>query len=137
MKKLLITTVFTILCQLFCYYSYGQTDQKSINNSTNNYNLPPGVVLQMKGIKEKDLSYKLNSVDYQNNELAVNFLRKFSLEEINQMEIEKGKDYYYYKVANEYFLSLSDRVRKIYSYDELWYIYMFDQNLKNKLTTIK
>lgn len=135
MKKRLITTVFTILCALFCCNSNGQTNQKSINNS--NYNLPPGVVLNMKGIEEKDFSFKLNSLDYEKNELAVNFLRKFSSEEINQMETEKGKDYYYYKVANEYFLSLSEKIRKIYSYDELWHIYMFDQNLKNKLTTIK
>lgn len=133
MKKLLTTAVFTILCMFFCCHSYGQKNQKNINN----YNLPPGVVLNMKGIEEKDFSFKLNSIDYEKNELAVNFLRKFSSEEINQMDIEKGKDYYYYKVANEYFLSLSEKVRKIYSYDELWYIYMFDQNLKNKLSTIK
>ncbi|MBC5836280.1 hypothetical protein G6N05_15345 [Flavobacterium sp. F372] len=137
MKNLLIITVFTILCVLYCGTSYGQKNGGSINNSMKNYNLPPGVVLQMKGIEEKDLSFKLNSVDYEKNELVVNFLRKFSSEEIKQMEIEKGKDYYYYKVANEYFLSLSEKIRKIYSYDELWYIYMFDQNLKNRLTTIK
>lgn len=118
---------------LFCGISFGQTNQKNIKN----YNLPPGVVLHMKGIEEKDLSFKLNTVGYEKNDLADNFLRKFSSEEINQMETEKSKDYYYYKTANEYFLSLSEKIRKIYSYDELWYIYMFDQNLKNKLTSIK
>jgi hypothetical protein len=133
MKKLLITTVFTIWCLLFYCISFGQTNQKNIKN----YNLPPGVVLHMKGIEEKDFSFKLNTLDFEKNELADSFLRKFSPEEINQMETEKGEDYYYYKTANEYFLSLSNKVRKIYSYDELWYIYMFDQNLKNKLTTIK
>ena len=28
------------------------------------------------------------------------------------------------------------KLKKIY-YEELWYIYMFDQNLKRKLTTIQ
>jgi hypothetical protein len=102
-----------------------------------NYNLPPGVVLQKKGVEKKDLSYKLNLENFNNNPLADNFLRKFSADEIIQMENDKGEDYFYYKNANEYFMSLSNKVRKIFTYDELWYIYMFDQSLKNKLTNIK
>ena len=102
-----------------------------------NYNLPPGVVLQKKGVEKKDLSYKLNLENFNNNPLADNFLRKFSADEIIQMENDKGEDYFYYKKANEYFMSLSNKVRKIFTYDELWYIYMFDQSLKNKLTNIK
>lgn len=137
MKKLLIITVFTLLCFLFSGYTYGQNTERKTIHSTNNYNLPPGVVLGMKGVEEKDLSFKLNSNDFEKNEIADNFLRKFSSEEINQMNIEKGKDYYYYSEANEYFLSLSVKVRKIYNYEELWYIYMFDQSLKNKLISIK
>ena len=106
------------------------------NSIENNYNLPPGVVLQKKGVKQNDLSYKLNIVNYQNNQLADNFLRKFTSEEIIEMENNKGEDYFYYKKENEYFLSLSDKDRKIYTYDELWFIYMFDQDLKQKLTKI-
>jgi len=108
--------------------------QKAVDN---NYNLPPGVVLQKKGVEKKDLSYKLNLENYSTNQLADNFLRKFTKEELMQMENDKGEDYFYYKKANDYFMSLSDKVRKIYTYDELWSIYMFDQDLKQKLTNIK
>lgn len=108
--------------------------QKAVDN---NYNLPPGVVLQKKGVEKKDLSYKLNLENYSANQLADNFLRKFTKEELMQMENNKDEDYFYYKKANEYFLSLSNKVRKIYTYDELWFIYMFDQDLKQKLTNIK
>ncbi|MFY8067127.1 MAG: hypothetical protein RSE15_12060 [Flavobacterium sp.] len=105
--------------------------------ANNNYNLPPGVVLNKKGVEKKDLSYKLNLENFNNNPLADNFLRKFSTDEIIQMENDKGEDYFYYKNANEYFMSLSNKVRKIFTHDELWYIYMFDQSLKHKLTNIK
>jgi uncharacterized Zn finger protein len=108
--------------------------QKAVDN---NYNLPPGVVLQKKGVEKKDLSYKLNLENYSTNQLADNFLRKFTKEELMQMENNKDEDYFYYKKANDYFMSLSDKVRKIYTYDELWSIYMFDQDLKQKLTNIK
>ena len=108
--------------------------QKAVDN---NYNLPPGVVLQKKGVEKKDLSYKLNLENYSANQLADNFLRKFTKEELMQMENNKDEDYFYYKKANDYFMSLSDKVRKIYTYDELWSIYMFDQDLKQKLTNIK
>lgn len=137
MKKLIIVTVFKMLCVLFCSNSYGQNKEKNTINSSSDYNLPPGVVFGMKGVEKKDLSFKLNSINFEKNELADNFLRKFSSDEINQMSFEKGKDYYYYKEANDYFLSLSEKVRKIYNYEELWFIYMFDQNLKNKLIVIK
>ncbi len=113
------------------------TSNYAQNISELDYNLPPNVVLPKKGVEQIDLSFKLNSVDYQKNELADNFLRKFSAEEIQQMELEKGKDYYYYNSANKYFMSLSEKVRRIYSYEELWYIYMFDQSLKMKLTALK
>lgn len=105
--------------------------------TANNFNLPPGVVLSKKGIELNDLSYKLNDDNFMNNEVSNNFLRKFTESELKDMENSKGEDYYYYKSANEYFNSLSEKVRKIYTYDELWYIFMFDQNLKQKLTTIK
>jgi hypothetical protein len=108
--------------------------QKAVDN---NYNLPPGVVLQKKGVEKKDLSYKLNLENYSTNQLADNFLRKFTKEELMQMENNKDEDYFYYKKANDYFMSLSDKVRKIYTYDELWSIYIFDQDLKQKLTNIK
>lgn len=105
--------------------------------NVNSFNLPPWVVLSKKGVEVNDLSYKLNDDNYMNNEIATNFLRKFTESELKDMENSKGEDFFYYKSANEYFNSLSEKIRKIYSYDELWYIYMFDQNLKQKLTTIQ
>jgi hypothetical protein len=105
--------------------------------NVNSFNLPPRVVLSKKGVEVNDLSYKLNDDNYMNNEIATNFLRKFTESELKDMENSKGEDFFYYKSANEYFNSLSEKIRKIYSYDELWYIYMFDQKLKQKLTTIQ
>jgi hypothetical protein len=126
--KSIFSFVLILLASMLC---------QAQNSTAHDFNLPPGVVLQKKGVEVKDLSYKLTTDGYQNNQLAQNFLKKFSEQELNQMEKNKGEDYLYYKIANEYFLSLSDKVRKIYTYDELWYIYMFDKQLKEKLTTIK
>ena len=60
MKNLLIATVFTMLCVLFCGHSYGQNTERATDNSLSNYNLPPGVVSSKKFITTLDLSYKLN-----------------------------------------------------------------------------
>ena len=139
MKKLLIVTVFTMLCFLFCGYSYGQNTERSLNNSSSGYNLPPNVVFSKKFITTLDLSYKLNGEtniqSYKDSELRVGkILSKEQLESLKEIDVV---NYKYYTTANTFFDSLSKKIKDVYTMNELWYIYVFDQNLKNKLLTIK
>jgi hypothetical protein len=73
-----------------------------------------------------------------NNEpIDKNWINKFSEAEFSKLKNSNKKLYDYYTTANKYFESLSPRVKSTYTLKELWYIYMFDQGLKNKLSTIK
>lgn len=139
MKKLLIVTVFTMLCFLFCGYSYGQNTERPSNNSSSGYNLPPNVVFSKKFITTLDLSYKLNGSpnkqEYSDSEIRVGkILSKDQLESLKEIDMI---NYKYYTTANTFFDSLSKKIKDMYTINELWYIYVFDQNLKNKLLTIK
>lgn len=139
MKNLLIATVFTMLCVLFCGHSYGQNTERATDNSLSNYNLPPSVVFSKKIITTLDLSYKLNGSpnkqDYNDSELRVG--KKISKEQLESLKEIDVVNYKYYTTANAYFDSLSKKIKEMYTVNELWYIYVFDQNLKNKLLTIK
>lgn len=139
MKKLLIMTVSALMWLLFCAQSYGQNFEKKENNLTENYNIPPGVVFSMKFDTALDLSYKLNGnanlKSYNDSEIRVGkILSPEQLESLKGIDIA---NYEYYSSANLYFDTLSEKVKELYTKNELWYIYVFDQNLKNKLTTIK
>jgi len=102
------------------------------------YNLPPGAVLKTKA-RFIDLSYKLSGK--KSGESYTQEDLKF-LKDIPESDIEKYKtaspEYYQYYITGRTFInSLSPKVKSIYSDSELWYIYAFDQKLKNKLTIIK
>lgn len=119
-----------------CLNFYGQsTDSKS----TNNYNLPPGVVFTKKFITTLDLSYKLNGTpkkqDYIDSELRVS--KNFTIDQLESIKDIDPVNYEYYKTANVFFNNLSLKIKNLYTINELWYIYVFDQQLKNKLLTIK
>ncbi len=139
MKNLLIATVFTILGVMFCGHSYGQNTERASNNSSSNYNLPPGVVFSKKFITTLDLSYKLNGISnsqsYNDNDLRVG--KNLSNDQLESLKEIDQVNYKYYTTANNYFESLSKKIKEMYTKNELWYIYVFDQNLKNKLLTIK
>ena len=105
------------------------------NNSK--FNLPPGYRLQPKK-KIVDLSYKLNStindIQYESSELR--FLKQLTENELESLR-ENLPDYYnYLQKAKSYINSLTPKVKSLYTEEELWYIYAFDPELKNKLTTI-
>lgn len=135
MKKLLIVTVFTVLCILFSAYTYGQNTE----SASYNYNLPPGFVFSKKFITTLDLSYKLNGISnsqtYLDNDLRIG--KNFSNDQLKSLKEIDQVNYKYYTTANIYFESLSKKIKEMYTVNELWYIYVFDQNLKNKLLTIK
>ena len=68
-----------------------------------------------------------------NKSLQKNFMAEFSKEDIQKFETIYKEDYAYYQEAVAYFNKLSDRVNKALTVKQLWYIYMYDQELKNKL----
>lgn len=118
---------------------FGQNNEVNQNTSISNYDIPPGVVFAKKFITTLDLSYKLNGTinlqSYNDAELRVG--KKLSKEQLEALKQIDSVNYEYYTKANIYFESLSKKIRELYTVNELWYIYVFDQNLKNKLLTIK
>lgn len=139
MKNSLINKVFTILCVIYCLNSYGQNSDDSENTLLKTYNLPPGFVFGKKFITTLDLSYKLvsaiNKNSYQDSDLRVG--KRLSIDQLESFKLIDKENYEYYTTANAYFNSLSKKINLLYTVNELWYIYVFDQNLKNKLLTIK
>jgi len=115
--------------------SFGQNVTRPVNSNPN-YNLPPGYRMHPKKVPY-DLSYKLYNTTA-NREYTQEDLKYLKNISDSELESYKGSAYYnYYMTAKEFIASLSDKVKAIYTQDELWYIYAFDQKLKNTLTTIK
>lgn len=102
------------------------------------YNLPPGYKLHPKK-KIIDLSYKLNgqesTLDYTNDELE--FLKKNSETEIENYKNIDERYYQYLKGGEQFIDSLSSKIKTIYTHKELWYIYAFDQKLREQITAIQ
>jgi len=94
-------------------------------------NLPPDAVFRPSHFKFIDYSDLLHRVTNQ----AVNkdFMAEFSEEDIHNFKTIYQDDYAYYQEAVAYFDKLSDKVNKALSKKQLWYIYMYDQELKSKL----
>ena len=67
----------------------------------------------------------------------LNVIKEFSKEEFENLKNTDVEYYNYYTKGLSFFKGLSDKVKKIYSEKELWYIYVFDQKLKDKLALIK
>jgi len=94
-------------------------------------NLPPDAVFRPKFFKFIDHSEKLNSVS--NQALKKDFMAEYSEEDIKHYKTTNPTDYAYYQEAIAYFNKLSDKVNRAFTVKELWYIYMYDQELKNNL----
>ncbi len=94
-------------------------------------NLPPDAVFRPSYFKFQDHSEKLNTVT--NQSLDKNFMSDFSKVDIQNFKTIYKGEYAYYQEALVYFDKLSDKVNKAFSTKELWYIYIYDQELKNKL----
>src|SRR5690554_614398 len=87
------------------------------------------------GYIEIDLSNSLEgNYDYEVSVDKLKFLKEVSSEELNQTSPEYQQ---YIKEMNEFVNGLSRKIRDIYSLPELWYVYAFDQELKQRLQTIK
>jgi hypothetical protein len=119
MKKLFFLMLFFLMA-----FSYSQ-----------DYNLPPGTVLTG-DVKIIDYSFKLENIEKHTNiAYKTDYLHEFSPAELLEMKNQSPQSYNYYTSAVKYFESLSETVKKLYTIDELWHIYKFDQALKEKLST--
>ncbi|HET6245739.1 MAG: hypothetical protein H0V01_11810 [Bacteroidetes bacterium] len=129
MKKFIFFFVFLGIVSI----SFGQDSDKK------GYNLPPGTVFNPKTYKKIDYSYKLNGVS--NNAIfdveSTNLLSKYTEEELFKIKISDPASYNYYTSLKKYHENLSQKVKTIYTLEELSYIYVFDQELKNRLQNIK
>lgn len=140
MKTIFLKVLFTLLCLLFCTSLYSQNEEsEKKKENLKGYNLPPGVVFRKKFNTEYDLSFKIDNnkeiVYYQDSELRI--AKQITQENLDTFKDFDVENYNYYSTAFKYFDSLSEKVKNIYTKNELWYIYVFDQDLKNKLQTIK
>ena len=126
----------TILFVFIAFLSFNFIKAQDINSSK--HNLPPGCVLKQK-TKIFDLSYKLEgkSSMYEFSQSDLQVLKDIPLSEIDNYKNIDPEYYNYYMKGISFFNSLSNKVRQTYTITELWYIYVFDQDLKNKLLTIK
>jgi hypothetical protein len=63
--------------------------------------------------------------------------KDLSLNNLNEMKEINSESYNYYLKAANYFQNISEKVKALYSAEELWYIYQFDATLTETLKTIK
>lgn len=135
-KNYLKVSTIVVLILHFCLYTNIANAQEDHNHlDPDTFNLPPGAVFHPKAFQEIDYSYKLSQDGI--NSVEKDFMYEFTDQEIIELKTVYKEDYKYFKAALEYFDCLSDKVMQIYTVDELWYIYKFDQKLKEKLKTIK
>ncbi len=129
MKKTTLLIFIAFLCLNFV---------KAQESKTSNYNLPPGCVLKQK-VKFYDLSYKLDrkvsSHNFSDSDLLV--VKDIPSNQLDEFKNTDPEYYNYYIKGLSFFESLSNKVKQTYNNTELWYIYVFDQDLKNRLLTIK
>ena len=114
---------------------------KGFSQNNQEFNLPPGSVINKKAETNKDFSAKLNLVmsgNFENSKAVEgNFLNQYTASEIEAMMTESPESYSYYKKADEFYKKLSPRVKAVFTVDDLWNIYMFNQKLKSQLAEIK
>lgn len=138
MKKL----TFILIAFLITTYGFGQNANENSNshkNSKSNFNLVPGSILKPKTNTDIDYSYKLSQIPTEepNNIIFDDFLKDLSIQDMADMKKDEIKKYSYYIDAQKYYNDLSNKIKVTYTWDELWYIYIFDQKLKTTLHKIK
>jgi hypothetical protein len=107
-------------------------------NSTQ-YNLPPRAVMYPKTNPSADYSEKLYGQPNFKQIIIVNQEFKSVMTEENYADMLKNDmdSYNYYKTAEQYFDALSDKVKALFTANEIWHIYYFDATLKNQLLTVQ
>jgi len=134
MKNRASKAIVQLCCMIFtlfvCATATAQQTGKFIYEGKE-FNLPPGAKFRPNNFKFIDYSEKLNRTT--NQPIKKDFMYSFSKEDIHIMKTKYQTDYLYYQKALAYFDKLSEKVNRIYTVKELWYIYVYDQELKNKL----
>jgi hypothetical protein len=127
------------ICVLFALQVQISFSQELTQKKNNQFNLPPGFTLYPKTDSTIDYSEKLFNEPNYKQIGVVNRQFKSVMTEENyvDMQLNDMDSYNYYKEAEVYFDRLSDKVKAIYTADEIWYIYYFDTNLKNQLLSVK
>lgn len=130
MKKIILLLIVYVSCASV----YSQVD-----NNSKKYNIPPGSVLKPKTNTEIDYSYKLSEIPSKDpvGYVEPDFFINFDKEALMEEESSSKEINAYYNQARAFFQSLSPKVKVIYTVDELWYIFQFDQKLRYKLVAIK
>ncbi len=123
----LVTILFIFVC---CTATYAQ-QTGSFTYQGKLFNLPPGAKFYPQKFKFIDYSESFAKEGVQS--LEKDFMKDFSEEDMHNFKTIYKDDYAYYQEALVYFNKLSDRVNRTFTEKELWYIYIFDQELKNKL----
>jgi hypothetical protein len=123
MKKLLILIGFLMLSGAV----FGQAQEKKLPE------------IKGKTFVYRDLSYKLNDTpNYdQVKKVDADFLYGISDYQLEEMKSKDMKSYEFYTKAKIYYKTLSDKVKAIYTANEIWDIYIHDQGLKSRLQTVK
>lgn len=111
----------------------------SFSQDSKAYNLPPGTQLRSGKFEKIDYSYKLMElpVGVSSRVVYEDFLKNWSDEELEELKNNNKKKYAYYMKAQAYHHKLAEKIKGVFTFDELWYIYMFDEELKQKLSKIK
>jgi len=134
MKKRSSKKIVQLCCAFFALFVCTATFAQQTGKFTyegKEFNLPPGAVFRPAYFKFHDHSGKLSKVS--NRPLKKDFMDKFSKEDIHNFKTKYQGEYAYYQEALAYFDKLSDKVNKALTVKELWYIYIYDQELKNNL----
>ncbi|MCE3279506.1 MAG: Protein of unknown function precursor [Bacteroidetes bacterium] len=110
----------------------------SVFSQEKTVNLPPGAVINIKSYVSIDYSYKLVEIPSSEplNYIQGDFLKEIS-KDLADMKVNAPESYKYYTIAQAYYNGLSNKVKTTFTIDELWYIYYYDQKLKNQLQDIR
>jgi hypothetical protein len=136
MRKLLLLLFFSGV--FTCVVNAQKNSHSAASEKNKDWNLPPGFVLNAKTNTQIDYSFKIyEPIINEEDSAGRNFLRDFSEEDIADMKKNWAEAYRYYMAAEQFYKNLSTSIKSRFTIEELWYIYMFDQKLKNQLLTVK
>ncbi len=135
-KKMLVLLV--AISSLFVSQAQKTIDYSNSTQefNTSQLNLPPNLALSKKLDVNADYWEKLSLIP---NEAPSNSSFEPFLKDVDVDEAQNDYPelYNYYMEAQEFHDSLSNKVKVTFTHEELWRIYMFNQELKQELIKIK
>lgn len=133
MKKFL----FILILTLPVVNLLAQNSLKKVNNSSEpTYDIAPGKRLPAK-FEVIDYSYKLEGIQQIDSvKKEFRFYDNFDEKAVVDMKDVNSDEYEYYQRLKIYYDGLSNRVKTIFTFNEIWHVFVFDPELKSKLKTI-